>query len=94
MNWINVKDKHFVDITYETENKYSWIENNNCPQEPFLVAISFTTINTGEVKWEIYRVILTEYGLREVADDDNFDIGYEVTDIEYWCKIENPSTNP
>lgn len=91
MNWINVKDKHFVDITYKGNGgSYEWVENNNCPQEPFLVALRVGNNQTRKYTWEKYMVILTEYGLREVADGDDFYFGWEVTDVEYWCKVEAP----
>jgi len=90
MDWININDKHFVDITYETNEKYSWIENNNCPQEPFLVAINvFNNVNN-ESRWEKYLVVLSEPHGIETPEGDY--IGWDVTDVQYWAIITNPNT--
>lgn len=57
MNWIDVNEKHFVDITKYDNGKYTWIENDNCPTEPFLVALKVTNNLTKETFWEKHLVV-------------------------------------
>ena len=58
MEWINVEDKHFIDITYLEDGSYLWIENNNCPREPFLVGLYVGNNKTGVTKFDTYLVVL------------------------------------
>lgn len=90
MEWIDTSKDHFVNINYITKDHYKWVEKNNCPQEPFLVAIKVFNNKTNQTRWDKHLVILTEYGLEEVADGETYPLGWEVTDVSYWCKIENP----
>ena len=88
MKWINVKDSHFVDLqvikkVYATE--YRWTELDNCPQEPFLVGVD---TNNG-FQWA--RVVLTEYGIEEISDDDTTPWGWGIMDIQYWLRMELPN---
>ena len=82
MNWINVKDQHFVDIKWWGD-VYTCTQNNWCPNEPFLVGLY------DKGKFEYYLVILTESGLKvHYSEDEYFDL--DLCDVEYWCKIEKP----
>tara|TARA_R110000744_G_scaffold367721_1_gene477309 strand:- start:476 stop:745 length:270 start_codon:yes stop_codon:yes gene_type:complete len=88
MEWINVKDSHFVDLEikntdYSTE--YSWTELSTCPQEPFLVGVN---TNKG---FEWAKVVLTDFGLEEVTDDDTQPWGWSIIDVQYWFKIIPPN---
>lgn len=90
MNWIHTKDKHFVDIEWKSPNEYSWTESSNCPDEPFLVAVQTKNIKTGETRWDKDLVVLSDGGLELYHEDGNSFFGYDVTEVEYWCKIEDP----
>ena len=85
MEWIETNKKHFVDIKYINETKYEWVENNNCPNKPFLVAVE---TNKG---WDIDYVLLTENGLECYNDGDlsPYD-AWCITDVTHWCEIEDP----
>ena len=88
MQWINIDDSHFVDLKIEKKDssiEYSWTELSSCPQEPFLVGVD---TNTG-FQWA--KVILTEFGIEEVSDDDTQPWGWSVMDIQYWMEIETPT---
>lgn len=86
MKWIKTTEKHFIDIKQNDDNSYNWTENNNCPNEPFLVAL-FTGKDTTR-KFNYWLVILTEKGLEEWTEDKTYPlIGYEITEFEYWCPI-------
>ncbi len=84
MEWINVKDSHFVDIERHEDGSYTWIENNNCPNKPFLVAVP---TNKG---WDINQVYLSEHGLQCYNDDDCGYYGWSIEDVTHWMKIKDP----
>jgi len=86
MNWINVNDKHFVDLNPDG----TWVENNNCPPGPFLAGLWVNNKVTGTTTFQWYKVVLTEDGLEEVTDDGSFNPGWELTDFEYWAVITEP----
>lgn len=92
MKWTNVKDKHFVDIVKDESTGYfTWEENNHCPNNPFLVGLYVNNIVTGNVTFEYYLVVLGEDGLRVVNEDDSeYMVGWNISDIEYWCEVKNP----
>lgn len=91
MIWIDVNERHFVDINYGENHSYTFIENEHCPQEPFLVGLWVNNTETGATKFEYTLVILTENGLEEWADDCSHHWGaWNITDVEYWMKIESP----
>jgi len=85
--WINAELNHFVDITHdEKDGSFTWTEKNNCPNEPFLVAVE--TIKG----WDIARVILTESGIREWANGEGHYFGYGLDDVSYWKEITPPNS--
>lgn len=90
MNWTHIEDKHFVDIEKFEDGSYEWIENNNCPQEPFLVGLYVGDKDNLKVEFCYWLVILTDNGLEEWTEDCTQQLCYCITDIEYWCKIEKP----
>ncbi len=87
MRWIPVEEMHFIDIIKNDATGYEYIQNDNCPNEPFLVAIE---TNKG---WDIERVILGEYGLEVVCEDDtqNYD-SWSPCEVTHWMKIIPPTT--
>jgi len=81
MNWINVKDRHFAQIT-ENEKGYIWESKYD---KPFLAAVP---TNIG---WDIEKVVLEdEMGLRICSDNDTHPYGWEMTDVTFWCEITEP----
>tara|TARA_R110002020_G_scaffold29185_1_gene92171 strand:- start:257 stop:505 length:249 start_codon:yes stop_codon:yes gene_type:complete len=81
MNWINVKDRHFAQIT-ENEKGYIWESKYD---KPFLAAVP---TNIG---WDIEKVVLEdEMGLRICSDNDTHSYGWEMTDVTFWCEITEP----
>lgn len=93
MNWINVNDKHFVDIEKFEDGSYRWTENNNCPKEPFLVGLFVVNSKTGFTKLEYWLVILSDNGLEEWTEDDTYPLYcWDITDFEFWCPIVAPKT--
>ena len=93
MNWINTKDKHFVDIEEKQNGSYLWEQNDNCPNEPFLVGLWVFDNKKSKTKFETHLVVLTDNGLEEWTEDDTYPLDcWEITDFEFWCKIESPET--
>lgn len=88
MRWIPVEEMHFIDIIKNDSTGYEYIRNDNCPNEPFLIAVE---TNKG---WDIERVILGEYGLEVVSEDDTqaYD-SWNPCDVTHWMKIIPPSPN-
>ena len=81
MNWINVKDRHFAQIT-ETEKSYIW---ESIYDKPFLAAV---LTNSG---WDIEKVVLEdEMGLRICSDNDTHPYGLEMTGVTFWCEVTDP----
>ena len=80
--WIDVKDKHFADIT-QTEKGYEW--ESDLVDEPFMVAVP---INKG---YYIQQVILVdEVGLQCYTDDGGTYFEWEITDISHWFRVSEP----
>lgn len=91
MNWINVEEKHFVDITIFSNGSYHWEENNNCPNKPFLVGLWVNNNKTETKKFEYYLVVLGENGLEEFTEDGTNSLcAWGLLDIEYWSPIDSP----
>lgn len=84
MKWNNTKENHFVDLTINEDGSFEWEQKNNCPDEPFLVAVETKT------GWDIDYVVLTENGLEIFHEDGNSYYGWQITDVNYWCKTEEP----
>lgn len=88
MEWISVKEKHFVDIENFENGRYFWEQNNNCPLEPFLIGLM---VDMPFKRFETHLVILTDKGLEEFTEDDTYPLDcFEITDVEYWCEITPP----
>lgn len=85
MNWIETKEKHFVDF-FKDENGEYWLENNNCPDNPFLVAVK---TNKG---WDIDYVVLTENGLEAYTEDSLGYYGWNIDDVTHWMPIKEPQS--
>jgi len=83
MEWINVNTLHFAEIAFNG-NGHSW--KSDLPiDEPFLVAVE---TNKG---WDIEKVVLTDQiGLQCFSDGETSHYGWDITDVKYWCKLENP----
>ena len=94
MNWINVKDKHFVDIKHFEDGSYEWIENQNLPKEPFLVGL-FTRNNNNEfATFNYWLVVLGDNGLEEWTENETSHLDcWDILGIEYWCPIASPKTD-
>lgn len=93
MDWINVDDKHFVDITYNEDGRYEWVQNDFCPGSPFLVGL-YVYNNVSE-KWEFeyYLVVMGDDGLCVVDEDFSEPMScWGITDIEYWCEVTPPNS--
>ena len=90
MNWTHIEDKHFVDIEKFEDGSYNWIENNNCPQEPFLVGLYVGDKDNLKTEFCYWLVILTDNGLEEWTEGCREQLCYNITYIEFWCKIEKP----
>lgn len=84
MNWINAKENHFVTITNNDDGSYEWVEKNNCPSKPFLVAVE---TNKG---WDINQVILTEDGVKIWSDGHEEYYEWDITMIDFWMEIKEP----
>lgn len=86
MNWINVEDEHFAEITYN-EDGYSYSWESKFVDEPFLVALPLSSDD-----WCIERVVLTdEVGLQLFSDEEATSFGWDITDVTHWCKITEPN---
>ena len=84
MNWEKTSEKPLVDWN---EDHTQWTQSNHCPTGAFLVA----SIYNENFEW--YRVILTEKGLVEIADENEFPLSdYDLSfdDFEYWMRIDSP----
>lgn len=95
MEWINVEDKHFVDIEYFYDGSYECIENKNCPKEPFLVGLFTRKNNNHEfATFNYWLVVLGENGLEEWTEDCTYPLDcWDILDIEYWCTIVSPKND-
>ena len=82
MNWINVKDKHFAELSYKKDSGYSW--ESDLIDIPFMVAVE---LKSG---WCIQQVILNESGLHCWVDGETEPFGWDVTDVTHWCLINSP----
>lgn len=92
MEWINVKDKHFVDIEHFEDGSYKFIGNENLPKGPFLVGVfSFDNKTKKWSNFNYWLVVLGDNGLEEWTEDDTstFDC-CDLLDIEYWCEVARP----
>jgi hypothetical protein len=93
MNWISVKEKHFIDIEIFEDGSYSWNGNNNSPSKPFLVGLFVNDNKTGLAKLEYWLVVLSDNGLEERTESETYLLdSWEITDIEFWCVITDPNT--
>lgn len=83
MDWIDVNEKHFAQIT-KTENGYSW--ESDMMDEPFIVAVK---TNKG---WCIQQVVLTDQiGLECWSDGETSYFGWDITDVAYWMELTPPN---
>lgn len=83
--WNKTLEKPLVDWN---EDHTEWVESNHCPRGAFLAG--FYGVD-GEFEW--FRVMLTEQGLVELGDDNEFpmsDYGIAIDEFEYWMEIEKP----
>lgn len=90
MEWINIKDKHFIDVEIKEDGSYTWEENNNTPSKPFLVGTFINDFSKNKIKFIYVLVVVTENGLEAVTDDEQFCMNYEIIDFEYWVEIKEP----
>lgn len=91
MEWIDVNDKHFVDIEHFEDGSYKFIGNENLPKGPFLVGAFFYNNKTECTNFNYWLVVLGDNGLEECTEDDTtmFDC-CDLLDIEYWCEVAHP----
>lgn len=83
MEWISVKDKHFCEITNHKDGSYSW--ESTFIEEEFLIAIEL------KKGWCIEKVVLIDQiGLELISDGTTDSLGWEITDVTHWMKIEPP----
>ena len=96
MNWISVEDKHFVDVTYSDKEKKHilvWTESENTPAGTFLVGLNVYNGKTKEVKFEWYRVIMTDDDLMEYSEENDLQpFCWSISDIQYWMEVNCPLT--
>ena len=92
MEWINVNDKHFVDIEHFEDGTYEWKANKNFPNKPFLVGIfSYNKITEEFTDFNYWLVFLGDYGLQEFTEDGTVNFPcFSILDIEYWCEVTPP----
>ena len=91
MEWINVNDKHFVDIEHFEDGSYTFIGNENLPNKPFLVGIFSYNNETGSTSFNYWLVILSDNGLEEFTEEGTVNFPYfGLLDIEYWCEVTPP----
>ena len=86
--WIKTSDQHFVDFNEDG----TWVENDHCPNGPFLVGLLVGNNEKQTYSFEWYTVILTENGIMSVDCDDNtYYLGWEISEVEYWMVIGGPT---
>ena len=86
--WIYCSQQHFVDLKPNPHT--DWISNEHCPDGPFLVGLRVGNRETGDHAFQWFKVILTDYGLMELVDGEESELGWEPEDIEVWQIIESP----
>lgn len=88
MKWIDVNEKHFVEITKEETadgTKYAWEEKDCCPDKAFLVGCSHINNKTKQTLFDYELVVLTEFGLQDLNGDSS---EIDILDVTHWCEIE------
>ena len=92
MKWIDVNDKHFVDIEHFEDGSYNCKVNENLPKGPFLVGrFLYNNITKEYTDFDYCLLVLGDYGIQEFTEDGTVIFcRWDLLQIEYWCEVVQP----